>query len=51
MISIGQPYRPAAYVLDRETAPAYWLAGSLWLLTAVGQQTGNVIKYLLIINQ
>ncbi len=46
MVTIGQPYRPAAYVLDRETAPAYWLAGTLWLITAVGQQTGNVMSVL-----
>lgn len=44
MTTLSQPYRPAAYVLDRETAPAYWLMGTLWLLTAAGQQTGNVVS-------
>lgn len=44
--SISQPYRVKPYVLDRETAPAYWLAGSLWFLTATGQQTGNQISML-----
>lgn len=32
--------RPA-YTLDRETAPAMWLVGTLWLIQATGVQTGN----------
>lgn len=30
-----------AYTLDRETAPAMWLVGTLWLIQATGIQTGN----------
>jgi hypothetical protein len=32
--------RPA-YTLDRDTAPAMWLVGTLWLIQATGSQTNN----------
>ncbi len=31
----------APYVLTRETAPAFWLVGTLWLVPASGRQTNN----------
>jgi quercetin dioxygenase-like cupin family protein len=36
----------AAYTLDRETAPAMWLVGTLWLIQATGVQTGNRSSFL-----
>lgn len=41
MPTIADPYRPAPYTLDRETAPAFWLVGTLWLPVATGVQTAN----------
>lgn len=37
--------RPA-YTLDRETAPAMWLVGTLWLIHATGIQTNNRCSFL-----
>jgi hypothetical protein len=37
--------RPA-YTLDRETAPAMWLVGTLWLIQATGIQTNNRSAFL-----
>jgi mannose-6-phosphate isomerase-like protein (cupin superfamily) len=37
--------RPA-YTLDRETAPAMWLVGTLWLIQATGIQTDNRSTFL-----
>lgn len=37
--------RPA-YTLDRETAPAMWLVGTLWLIGATGVQTDNRCSFL-----
>ena len=37
--------RPA-YTLDRETAPAMWLVGTLWLIQATGIQTNNRSTFL-----
>ncbi len=37
--------RPA-YTLDRHTAPAMWLVGTLWLINATGIQTGNRSSFL-----
>jgi len=45
-ISISRPYRVRPFVLDRETAPAYWMAGSLWYITATGSQTDNLFTML-----
>ncbi len=42
MTTLSQPYRPKPYVLDRETAPAFWLVGTLFLPLATGLQTGNL---------
>ena len=41
MVSIADPYSPRPYVLDRETSPAFWIVGTLWLPTAAAVQTGN----------
>lgn len=46
MTSISDPYRAKAYVLDRETAPAFWLVATLWLPMAVGYQTANRFAFL-----
>jgi len=35
-----------AYTLDRATAPAMWLVGSLWLIQATGIQTNNRCSFL-----
>lgn len=35
-----------AYTLDRETAPAMWLVGTLWLIQATGIQTDNRSSFL-----
>ncbi len=35
-----------AYTLDRETAPAMWLVGTLWLVHATGNQTNNRASFL-----
>ncbi len=37
--------RPA-YTLDRETAPAMWLVGTLWQIQATGIQTNNRCSFL-----
>lgn len=37
--------RPA-YTLDRESAPAMWLVGTLWLIQATGIQTNNRSTFL-----
>jgi len=37
--------RPA-YTLDRETAPAMWLVGTLWLIPGTGIQTSNRSAFL-----
>lgn len=37
--------RPA-YTLDRDSAPAMWLVGTLWLINATGVQTGNRSTFL-----
>lgn len=37
---------PTAFVLTRETAPASWLVGTLWLIMASGRQTGNRLSLL-----
>jgi quercetin dioxygenase-like cupin family protein len=37
--------RPA-YTIDRETAPAMWLIGTLWLIQATGIQTNNRSTFL-----
>jgi hypothetical protein len=42
-----QPLRNRpAYTLDRETAPAMWLVGTLWLIQAAGIQTNNRSTFL-----
>lgn len=42
MSSLRPPYRPSQpYVLTRDTAPAQWLVGTLWLPLATGVQTNN----------
>ena len=41
MVQYADPYRAVPYVLDRETAPAFWLVATLWLPMATGVQTGN----------
>ena len=46
MVSIADPYRPRPYVLDRETAPAFWMVGTLWLPMATGFQTGNRFSFI-----
>ena len=30
MVSMADPYSPKPYILDRETAPAFWLTTILW---------------------
>jgi len=35
-----------AYTLDRETAPAMWLVGTLWLIQATGIQTNNRCSFI-----
>jgi len=35
-----------AYTLDRETAPAMWLVGTLWLIQATGIQTNNRCSFM-----
>ncbi|MDJ0366555.1 cupin domain-containing protein [Hymenobacter sp. H14-R3] len=37
---------PTPYVLNRQTAPAFWLVGTLWLVMASGRQTGNRLSLL-----
>lgn len=34
------------YLLNRQTAPAFWLVGTLWLVVASGRQTGNRLSLL-----
>jgi len=46
MIGIADPYRPKPYVLDRDTAPAFWLVATLWLPLATGAQTGNRFSFI-----
>ena len=46
MVSIADPYRPRPYVLDQETAPAFWMVGTLWLPMATGVQTGNRLSFI-----
>ena len=46
MVSIADPYRPRPYVLDRVTAPAFWMVGTLWLPMATGFQTGNSFSFI-----
>lgn len=46
MTSLSRPYRVKAYTLDRETAPVFWLVGTLWYLTATAHQTGNMFSML-----
>ena len=41
MVTFADPYRAKPYILDRETAPAFWLVATLWLPMATGVQTGN----------
>lgn len=41
MVHFTDPYRARPYLLDRETAPAFWLVRTLWLPMATGVQTGN----------
>ena len=41
MVTMAEPYRAEPYVLDRDTAPAFWLVGTLWLPMATGYQTAN----------
>jgi len=41
MMTMAEPYRAEPYVLDRDTAPAFWLVGTLWLPMATGYQTAN----------
>ena len=41
MVHFTDPYRAKPYVLDRETAPAFWLVKTLWLPMATGVQTSN----------
>jgi len=41
MVSFADPYRAKPYVLNGETAPAFWLVATLWLPMATGVQTGN----------
>ncbi len=38
-LSLPHPLRP--YALNRDTAPAFWALGILWLPLATGMQTGN----------
>ncbi len=40
MTGTGLPDYPP-FVLNRETAPAFWLVGTLWLVLASGRQTAN----------
>ena len=41
MIRTAEPYRAKPYILDRDTAPAFWLVATLWMPMATGAQTGN----------
>ena len=41
MVHAADPYRAKPYLLDRTTAPAFWLVRTLWLPMATGVQTGN----------
>jgi len=41
MVHFADPYRAKPYMLDRATAPAFWLVRTLWLPMATGVQTGN----------
>jgi len=41
MTMLGEPYESRPYVLDRESAPAFWLVATLWLIHATCYQTGN----------
>ena len=41
MTTLANPYRATPYILDRKTAPAFWLVGTLWLPMATGYQTAN----------
>ena len=40
-MNLQDRYRARPYVLDRETAPAFWLVATLWMPMATGVQTGN----------
>ena len=37
---------PQPYLLHRSTAPAYWLAETLWLIMSTGMQTGNRLSFM-----
>lgn len=41
MTTLSDPYESRPYVLDRESAPAFWLVATLWLAHATCFQTGN----------
>lgn len=41
MSNLSQPYPIKPYVLNRDTGPAFWSMGILWLPMATGVQTGN----------
>lgn len=46
MSLLSQPYPLQPYVLNRDTAPAFWALGILWLPLATGVQTGNRLTLL-----
>lgn len=46
MTSLADPYCAKPYVLDRETAPAFWMAATLWLPMATGFQTANRFSFI-----
>jgi quercetin dioxygenase-like cupin family protein len=46
MVSMADPYSPKPYILDRETAPAFWLTTILWYPMATGAQTGNRFSFI-----
>jgi quercetin dioxygenase-like cupin family protein len=41
MVTMADPYQAEPYLLDRHTAPAFWLATILWMPMATGIQTAN----------
>ena len=41
MQSISNPYKAQPYIVDKDTAPAYWLVATLWRPMATGVQTNN----------
>lgn len=41
MTAPGDPYQTRPYVLDRQSAPAFWLVATLWLAHATCYQTRN----------